>query len=255
MMSTRDVGGLLCKLAVFDHTEGIFGKSSAEIALERQLEDARDNITRLTEENKEIAVLRNQIATATQEKKSLKELVNKLQEQKNDEVSTKVRETLNRVPQALIPDECEWAKTHEVIAFVVISPDKKSAYAFSLQGEKVGVFNDATFKTKWRAKPKERLSSSVDVRCAMECESVSAMLKMYDMTRTDKVLNFNWQEIMNWSASLQSFIVLESISRGRERATQRQRELEAERDRKSREEVNGRDSATIVHGHTDYYNL
>jgi hypothetical protein len=47
MMSTRDVGGLLCELKAFDHTEGLFWDETRIQQLTRDLEEARKTIEKL----------------------------------------------------------------------------------------------------------------------------------------------------------------------------------------------------------------
>jgi hypothetical protein len=224
----------------FDRTEGfggLFGPSQKEVQLTAQLTEASQLIVAA---NAEIEKLRGEISEKENNVDTLRTLHAQAMEALRGEIAT-----LQGTPLPLISDKCGWAKTHEVIDFVIISPDKKSAYVFGMQ-DKVCVFNDATSSSNWKPKPKDRLSCRVHVECAIECRSVAHMLDQYGMKIRDKLLNFAWQEITEpGDAQVQNVIVLQDIALGNERAVESRRELLAQREQTAKEKAD----ADAHHGH------
>ena len=209
--------------APFDRTEvWPFSKS----------DDTRSDDARVAELTAQLAVANSTIKDLNSEIVSLKydntyykEALDKLRNEKETS-----RETVHTIPRPLTSDVW-WAKTHKVDKFIIISPDKKSAYIFSMQ-DQLNAFNAAMTYETWNPIPKDHPSCRATVECVIGCQSVSAMLKRCDIQHADGILNYEWQAITDPdSAQVQNIIVLESIQKRNERPEHLRQERIAAHDR------------------------
>ena len=129
-----------------------------------------------------------------------------------------------------------WHGKYNVRAFIMISPDRKSAYKFYIQDEVDDVLKAAETWEQWRRKTKnDKLSCSANVWCVIGCESISALLKRYDVKFADMVLTTQWQEIEDPdNTEVRSLIILESKAKREQRAMELRKERERAQDDLSR---------------------
>jgi hypothetical protein len=213
--------------APFDRTEGFFSKDDPRVAdLTAQLAAANSTIESL---NSEIVSLKFR---DQHQKIAYENLQKQLQAEKeiSKETVRKYKDTQQEIPQPLTSD-VSWAAEYKVDKFIIISPDKKSAYIFSMH-DQLNAFNAAMTHETWKPIPKVHPSCRATVECVIGCQSVFDMLKRCDIKHADKLLNYKWQAITDrHSAQVQNIIVLESIEERKEREKQTRQERIAAHDR------------------------
>ena len=211
--------------APFDRTEGFFFKDDPRIA---------DLTAQLAAANSKIESLNSEIVSWKSRERYQKEIYEKLQAelQAEKKVSAdtvrKYKDTREIIPQPLTSDVW-WATEYKVDKFIIISPDKKSAYIFSMH-DQLNAFNASMTYETWKPIPKDHPSCRATVECVIGCQSVSAMLERCDIKHADCILNYKWQQIPD-SVQLQNIIVLESIEEKKEREKHLRRERIAAHDR------------------------
>jgi hypothetical protein len=191
-----------------------------------------DLTAQLAAANSTIESLNREIVSLKYDNSYYKEALDKLRKEKETSRETvhTYTDTRQEIPRPLTSDVW-WATEYKVDKFIIISPDKKSAYIFSMH-DQLNAFNAAMTYGTWKPIPKDHPSCRSTVECVIGCQSVSAMLKRCDIKHADGILNYKWQGIINPdSAQVQNIIVLESIQKRKEREEQLRQERIAAHDR------------------------
>ena len=212
--------------APFDRVEVWFGESGKDARIRELTEEVEQAKAEIMSQSERIKSLTNENSTLKtkneEQERSIAQL--KLENPRQQEL---VRVS-GKVSSAGELSNRSWYGSYNVRAFVIVSPDGKSAYEFYIQDEVDDVLKEATTWEGWRKHiKKERLSCSGNVWCVIGCKSIRGLLNRYDVKFADMVLTDQWEYIKDpEKTEVRSLIILESKSKKEERALELRKERE-----------------------------
>ena len=194
-------------------------------ALQRRLDEAEKEISQYKEDserNSEHLQLFNQ----------------KLQEKQ-------IEKQIDARPATFLYEEFQGNPAYNIQNFVILSPNKESVYHISLKHPIPLVVGGADDKS-WRAAHAHAGSviqfPQLIIEYSVKCSTVSDLLKCCRIEISDKLLNLNWEEIVNpKEAKVQSIIILESAEEWEKR-----RQIKVAKDLQDQEESR---KLRLAHGH------
>ena len=204
--------------APFDRVEVWFGESGKDARIRELTEEVEQAKAEIMSQSERIKSLTNEKSTLKiknrEQERSIAQL--KLENPGQQEV---VR-VLGKVPSAGELSNRSWYGAYNVRAFVILSPDRKSAYEFYIQDDVDDVLKDAEVWKEWRNQTKkDKLSCSANVWCVIGCKSIRELLNRYDVKFADMVLTAQWEDIKDpEKTEVGSLIIFESKSKKEERA-------------------------------------
>ena len=204
----------------FDHLEGFFGTNKDKTKIAELTDELVDCRAQIKAQSSRIDYLVKENSKLKEGNEKQRDSIEDLNLQIN-----RLREwvrVLREDPHAGPVLDHSWHGSYNVRAFIIISPDRKSAYKVYIEDEVDNVLKTAQTWTEWQNQTKKnRLSCSAGVWCVIDCKSISDLLKRYDVKFADMVLTPQWQVIEEPNKTeVRNFIILESKTKKEQRALQ-----------------------------------